>query len=61
MRKGRIIIDHAANIYWFMEKSREFKKVYFCFIDCTKAFDYVDQNKLWTILKVMRMTEMRKK
>ena len=37
-----------------MEKAREFQKsIYFCFIDYTKAFDYVDQNELWEILKEM--------
>ena len=41
-----------ANIRWITEKAREFQKnIYFCFIDYTKAFDYVDRNKLWKILK----------
>ena len=41
-----------ANIRWIMEKAREFQKsIYFCFIDYTKAFDCVDHNKLWKILK----------
>ena len=41
-----------ANICWIIEKAREFQKnVYFCFIDYAKAFDYVDHNKLWKILK----------
>ena len=41
-----------------MEKAREFqKKIYFCFIDCAKAFDYVDYNKLWKILKEMRIPD----
>ena len=41
-----------ANIHWIIEKIREFQKnIYFCFIDSTKAFDCVDQNKLWKILK----------
>ena len=40
--------DQIANICWIMEKSREFQKnIYFCFIDCAKAFDCVDHNKLW--------------
>ena len=43
-----------ANIRWIMEKAREFQKnIYFCFIDYAKAFDYVDLNKLWKILKEM--------
>ena len=46
--------DHIANIRWIMEKAREFQKnIYFCFIDYTKAFDCVDHNKLWKILKEM--------
>ena len=51
-RKGRGIRDQIANIRWIMEKAREFQKnIYFCFIDYAKAFDCVDQNKLWKILK----------
>ena len=43
-----------ANICWIIEKAREFQKnIYFCFIDCAKAFEYVDHNKLWKILKEM--------
>ena len=43
-----------ANIHWIMEKAREFQKnIYFCFIDYAKAFDFVDHNILWKILKVM--------
>ena len=43
-----------ANIGWIMEKAREFQKnIYFCFIDNAKAFDHVDHNKLWKILKEM--------
>ena len=46
--------DQIANIYWFLDKAREFQKnIYFCFIDYTKAFDCVDDNKLWEILKEM--------
>ena len=46
-RKGRGIRDQIANIHWLIEKAREFQKnIYFCFIDCTKAFDWVDHNKL---------------
>ena len=53
-RKGRGTRDQIANICWIMEKSREFQKnIYFCFIDYAKAFDYVDHNKLWKILKEM--------
>ena len=44
--------DHIANIHWIIEKAREFqKKIYFCLIDSAKAFDYVDHNHLWNILK----------
>ena len=44
--------DQIANIRWIMEKAREFQKnIYFCFIDYAKAFDGVDHNKLWKILK----------
>ena len=51
-RKGRGIRDQIANIRWIMEKPREFQKnIYFCFIDYAKAFDSVDHNKLWKILK----------
>ena len=43
--------DQIANIHWILEKAKEFQKnIYFCFIDYTKAFDYVDHNKLWKIL-----------
>ena len=50
--KGRGIRDHVANIHWIIEKAREFQKnIYFCFIDYAKAFDCVDHNKLWKILK----------
>ena len=53
-RKGRGTRDQIANIRWIMEKAREFQKnIYFCFIDYAKAFDYVDHNKLWKILKEM--------
>ena len=53
-RKGRGTRDQIANIFWFIEKAREFqKKICFCFIYCTKAFDCVDHNKLWKILKEM--------
>ena len=50
-RKGR---DQITNICWIIEKAREFEKnIYFCFIDDAKAFDSVDHNKLWKILKEM--------
>ena len=50
--EGRGTRDQIANIGWIMEKEREFQKnIYFCFIDYAKAFDYVDYNKLWTVLK----------
>ena len=53
-RKGRGSRDQIANIRWIIEKAREFQKtIYFCFIDYAKAFDYVDHNKLWNILKEM--------
>ena len=53
-RKGRGTRAQIANIRWIMEKSREFQKnIYFCFIDYAKAFDCVDHNKLWKILKGM--------
>ena len=51
-RKGRGTRDQIANIRWIMEKAREFQKnIYFCFIDCAKAFDCVDHKELWKILK----------
>ena len=51
-RKGRGTRDQIANICWIIKKAREFQKnVYFCFIDYVKAFDCVDHNKLWKILK----------
>ena len=53
-RKGRGTRDQVANICWIMEKAREFQKnIYVCFIDYAKAFDCVDHNKLWKILKEM--------
>ena len=53
-RKGRGTRDQIANIRRIMEKAREFQKnIYFCFIDYAKAFDCVDPNKLWKILKEM--------
>ena len=53
-RKGRGTRDQIANIRWIIKKAREFQKnIYFCLIDYAKAFDYVDDNKLWKILKEM--------
>ena len=53
-RKGRGTRDQIANICWIMEKAREFQKnTYLCFIDYAKAFDCVDHDKLWKILKEM--------
>ena len=53
-RKARGIRRQTANIRWIIEKAREFQKnIYFCFVDYAKAFDCVDHNKLWKILKAM--------
>ena len=53
-RKGRGTTDQIANIRWIIRKAREsHKNIYFCFIDYAKAFDCVDHNKLWKILKEM--------
>ena len=53
-RKGRGTRDQVANIRWITEKARQFQKnIYFCFIDYAKAFDCVEHNKLWKILKEM--------
>ena len=53
-RKGRGTKDQIANIRWIIKKGREFQKnIYFCFTDYAKAFDCVDHNKLWKILKEM--------
>ena len=53
-RKGRGTRDQIANICWVIEKAKEFQKnIYFCFIGYAKAFDCVDHNKLWKILKEM--------
>ena len=54
-RKGRGTRDQIANIRWVIGKAREFQKnIYFCFIDYAKAFDCVDHNKLWKILKEIK-------
>ena len=51
-RKGRGTRDEIANFHWIIEKAREFQKyIYFCFIGYAKAFDCVDPNKLWKIVK----------
>ena len=56
--KGRGTRDQMANICWIIEKAREFQKnIYFCFIDYAKVFDCVDHNKLWKILKEMRIPD----
>ena len=58
-RKGRGTGDQIANIHWTIEKAREFQKnIYFLFIDHTKAFDYVDDNKLWKILQEMGLPDL---
>ena len=52
LRKGRGTRDQIANIHWTIEKVREFQEnIYFCFIDYAKAFDYVDHDELWKIIK----------
>ena len=57
-RKGRETKDQIANIHWIIKKAREFQKtIYFCFIDYAKAFDCVDHNKLWKILKEMGIAD----
>ena len=57
-RKGRETRDQIVNIYWIIEKAREFQKnIYLCFINYTKAFDSVDHNKLWNALKEMGISD----
>ena len=57
-RKGRGTRDQIVNIRWIIEKAREFQKnIYFCFIDYTKTFDCVDDNKLWKILQKMEIPD----
>ena len=57
-RKGKGTRDQIANIHWIIEKAREFRKnIYFCFIDYAKAFDCVGHNKLWKILKEIRIPD----
>ena len=51
-RKGKETRDQIASIHWIIKKAREYQKnIYFCFIDYTKAFECVDHNKLWKILR----------
>ena len=58
-QKGRGTRDQIANIRWIVEKAREFQKnIYFHFIDYAKAFDCVDHNKLWKILKEMGIPDL---
>ena len=57
-QRGRGARDQIFNIHWIMEKAREFQKnVYFCFMDYAKAFDCVDHNKLWKILKKLELSD----
>ena len=57
-RKGSSTRDQIAQIHWIIEKAREFQEnIYFCFIDFTKAFDCVDHNKQWKILKEMGISD----
>ena len=57
-RKGRGTRNQIANIHWIIETAREFQKnIYFCFIDYAKAFDCMDHNKLWKILKEIGMPD----
>ena len=56
-RKGRGTRDQIANICWIIEKAKEFQKNIYCFIAYSKAFDCVDHNKLWKILKEMGIPE----
>ena len=49
-----LLMNNGVDIHWIIKKAREFQKnIYFCFIDYAKAFDFVDHNKLWKILKEM--------
>ena len=58
-RKGRGTRDQIANILWIIEKAGEFQKnIYFCFIDYAKAFDCVDHNKVWKIVKKMGIPDL---
>ena len=56
-KKDRGTRDQIANICWIIEKARKFQKNIFCFVDYAKAFDCVDHNKLWNILKEMEIPD----
>ena len=57
-RKGRGTRNQIANVRWIIEKAREFQKnICFCFIDYAKAFDCVDHNKLWKILRELGIVD----
>ena len=56
-RKGRGITDQMTNICWIIKKAREFQKHIYCFLDYAKDFDCVDHNKLWKILKEVRIPD----
>ena len=57
-RKGKGTRDWIAKVHWIIEKEREFQKnIYFCFIDYAKAFECVDHNKLWKILKELEIQD----
>ena len=57
-RKARGSSHQIANVHWTIKKASEFQKnIYFCFIDYTEAFDCADHNKLWKILKEMRIPD----
>ena len=57
-RRGRGTRDQLANIHCIIKTARQFQKnIYFCFIDYTKAFDYVDRNNMWKILQEMAIPE----
>ena len=57
-RKGRGTRDQIANIHWIIEKQEFQTNIYFYFIDYAKAFDFVDHNKLWKILKEMGIPDL---
>ena len=58
-RKGRGTRDQIASNHWIIKKTREFQKnICFCFVEYTKAFDCVDHNKLWKIVKEMRIPDL---
>ena len=58
-RKGRGTRDLISNVYWIIEKAREFQKnIYFCLINYAEAFDFADHNKLWKIFKEMGIPDL---